>query len=45
MKDRQARLLQLIEEATGQSAYRGDTTAEESESDAATAEAALTMAA
>jgi hypothetical protein len=45
MKDRQAKLLQLIEQATGQAAYRGDAPADEAETDAETAEAALTMAA
>jgi hypothetical protein len=45
MKSRQAKLLQLIEQATGQAAYRGEALADEAETDAETAEAALTMAA
>lgn len=45
MEDRQARLLQLIEQATGQAVYRGGSADEEDEIDAETAEADLTMAA
>jgi hypothetical protein len=45
MEDRQARLLKLIEQATGQSVYRGETTEDDDETDAETAEATLTMAA
>jgi hypothetical protein len=45
MEDRQARLLQLIEQATGQSVYRGRVSDEDVETDAETAEAELTMAA
>lgn len=44
MEDRQARLLRLIEQATGQSAYRGEALDDEAETDAETAEAELTMA-
>jgi hypothetical protein len=43
MRDRQERLLALIEQATGQSVYRGD--GQEAETDEETAEAELTMAA
>jgi hypothetical protein len=45
MEDRQARLLHLIEQATGQSAYRGELLEDEAETDVETAEAELTMAA
>ncbi|MCA6121209.1 DUF262 domain-containing protein [Bradyrhizobium sp. WSM 1704] len=45
MIDRQERLLALIEKATGQSAYRGETEDEEAETDSETAEAELTIAA
>jgi len=45
MEDRQARLLRLIEQATGQKVYRGESTEDEAEADAETAEAELTMAA
>lgn len=45
MEDRQARLLRLIEQATGQSVYRGEEIEEDAETDAETAEAELTMAA
>lgn len=45
MDDRQSRLLKLIEQATGQSAYRGEEPDEDAETDAETAEAGLTMAA
>jgi hypothetical protein len=45
MQDRQARLLSLIEDATGQSAYRGEVPKDEDETDAEVAEAELTMAA
>ena len=45
MDGRQARLLQLIEQATGQAVYRGESADEEDETDAETAEADLTMAA
>lgn len=45
MDDRQAQLLRLIEEATGQKVYRGETAEEEIETDAEIAEAELTMAA
>ena len=46
MEDRQARLLRLIEQATGQAAYRGDEIEEAGvEKDSETAEAELTMAA
>jgi hypothetical protein len=44
MEDRQARLLRLIEQAIGQSAYRGEEVDAEAETDAETAEAELTMA-
>jgi hypothetical protein len=44
LADRQARLLRLIEQATGQSVYRGDAPEDETETDAETAEAELTMA-
>ncbi len=43
MEDRQARLLKLIEQATGQAAYRGEAPEDEAETDAETAEAELTM--
>jgi hypothetical protein len=42
--DRQERLLAMIEKATGQSAYRGETGDDEAETDSETAEAELTMA-
>lgn len=47
MRDRQQRLLALIEQATGQSVYRIEQPgeAQEAESDGETAEAELTMAA
>jgi hypothetical protein len=45
MADRQTRLLRLIEQATGQTVYRGEMADEDAETDAETAEAALTMAA
>jgi hypothetical protein len=45
MADRQTRLLRLIEQATGQSVYRGESVEEEAETDAETAEAELTMTA
>lgn len=45
MEDRQAKLLKLIEQATGQAAYRGETTDDEAETDEETAESELTMAA
>ncbi len=45
MEDRQARLLRLIEQATGQAVYRGEEVEEDSETDAETAEAEQTMAA
>jgi hypothetical protein len=47
MRDRQNRLLALIEHATGKSAYRDETPeeGEDAENDDQTAEAALTMAA
>lgn len=45
MEDRQARLLRLIEQATGQSVYRGEAPEDDDETDAETAEAKLTMAA
>jgi hypothetical protein len=45
MADRQTRLLRLIEQATGQAVYRGEMADEDAETDAETAEAALTMAA
>lgn len=45
MEDRQTQLLRLIEEATGQKVYRGETAEEEIETDAEMAEAELTMAA
>ena len=45
MSDRQTRLLRLIEQATGQAVYRGEMADEDAETDAETAEAALTMAA
>jgi hypothetical protein len=45
MKDRQAKLLQLIEQATGRAVDHGDAWADEAETDAESAEAALTMAA
>lgn len=44
-EDRQARLLRLIEQATGQSVYSGEALEDEAETDAETAEAELTMAA
>jgi hypothetical protein len=45
MEDRQKQLLQLIEHATGQTVYRGETAEDEAETDDETAEAELTMAA
>ncbi len=45
MEDRQNQLLRLIEQATGQSVYRGETAGDEAETDDETAEAELTMAA
>jgi hypothetical protein len=46
MTDRQARLLKLVEQATGQAAHRGEVEEEEdAETDNETAEAELTMAA
>jgi hypothetical protein len=45
MEDRQARLLRLIEQATGQSVYRAELSEDEAETDDETAEARLTMAA
>ena len=45
MEDRQAQLLRLIEQATGQAVYRGEVAEEDAETDAETAEAELTMAA
>ncbi len=46
MEDRQARLLRLIEQATGQAAYRGEEVEEAGvEKDSEIAEAELTMAA
>jgi hypothetical protein len=45
MEDRQARLLKLIEQATGKSVHRGEEVEEDAETDAETAEAELTMAA
>jgi hypothetical protein len=45
MKDRQTKLLRLIEQATGQAVYRGKSPTDEAETDAEVAEAALTMAA
>ena len=45
MEDRQARLLRLIEQATGQSVYRGQLSDADAETDVETAEAELTMAA
>ncbi|WP_072387061.1 DUF262 domain-containing protein [Hyphomicrobium sp. CS1BSMeth3] len=45
MKDRQARLLKLIEAATGKAAHRGETLDADDEMDAETAEAERTMAA
>jgi hypothetical protein len=45
MVDRQERLLRLIEQATGQSVYRGQAHDEDAETDDETAEAELTMAA
>jgi hypothetical protein len=44
MEDRQTRLLKLIEQATGQSAYRGDSAEVDDETDEEVAEAKLTMA-
>ena len=44
MSDRQARLLRMIEQATGQAVYRGELAEEDAETDAETAEAQLTMA-
>lgn len=44
MEDRQAKLLRLIEQATGRSVYRGDVAEDEAENDSETAEAELTMA-
>jgi hypothetical protein len=45
MEDRQARLLKLIEQATGQTAYRGEAPDDFDETDEETAEAERTMAA
>lgn len=45
MEDRQKQLLRLIEEATGQATYRGETSEDEAETDPESAEAELTMAA
>lgn len=45
MDDRQARLLRMIEQATGQAVYRGVDESDEAETDEETAEAELTMAA
>lgn len=45
MADRQARLLRMIEQAIGQSVYRGETADEDAETDPETAEAERTMAA
>jgi hypothetical protein len=45
MEDRQNQLLRLIEQATGQSVYRGEVAGDEVETDDETAEAGLTMAA
>jgi len=45
MEKRQAQLLRLIEEATGQKVYQGETVDEEEETDAELAEAELTMTA
>jgi hypothetical protein len=45
MEDRRARLLRLIEQATGQAVYRGAAPEDEAETDAETAEAELTIAA
>jgi hypothetical protein len=45
MEDRQNQLLRLIEQATGQSVYRGEAAGDEFETDDETAEAELTMAA
>lgn len=44
MENRQAQLLRLIEEATGQKVYQGETADDEDETDAELAEAELTMA-
>jgi hypothetical protein len=45
MRDRQAKLLRLIEQATGQAAYRSKAPIDEAETDPEAAEAAQTMAA
>lgn len=45
MEDRQARLLRLIEQATGQSVYRGEAVEDDDETDPETAEAGFTVAA
>jgi hypothetical protein len=45
MEDRQANLLRLIEQATGQSVHSGEELEQDDETDDATAEAGLTMAA
>ncbi|MDQ2079049.1 DUF262 domain-containing protein [Xanthobacteraceae bacterium Astr-EGSB] len=45
LDDRQARLLRLIEQATGQAVYRGELADDEAETDTETAEAELTMSA
>jgi hypothetical protein len=44
MEDRQERILKLIEQATGQQAYRGEVAADDAETDEETAESELTMA-
>jgi hypothetical protein len=45
MEDRQKQLLRLIEQATGQTVYRGESSEDDAETDPESAEAELTMAA